>query len=377
VLLAFVAFISLGLPDAILGVAWPSIRHAFDRALDNLGILLFAGTLAYMISSFCAGAMLRVMSVGTLLAASCACVTVALTGYALAPSFWWLVPVAFVGGLGAGAIDSGLNLFAASHFSTRVMNWLHACWGIGATTGPLVMTTVLGVGASYRVGYGIVAALLASLTLLFIITRRLWSDDHAAKTEHATVSAGVALKQPLVWQHMLIYFVYGGVETTAGQLLFTLFTEARGLSVAAAGTTVGGYWAALTIGRIVFGQFAVKATPRKLLLIGTIGAPLAAMLIALQGPVAIVGALALGFSLAPIFPTYMTITPQRLGPAIAPHAVGFQVAACAIGMMILPGSVAAVSQRAGLEAISVFLIASTTVMLVLHLIAQRQRGLEG
>src|SRR4029079_17559694 len=129
--LAFVAFVSLGLPDGVLGVAWPSVRATFNRPVSHLGVLLAASTRGYLFSSFLGGQFVRAVGVGVLLLASSLLVAIALAGISLAPTWRAMVVFAVFGGLGGGAIDAGINAFAASRFSARVVNWLHACWGIG------------------------------------------------------------------------------------------------------------------------------------------------------------------------------------------------------------------------------------------------------
>jgi fucose permease len=370
-----VAFISLGLPDAVLGVAWKLMREGFGRPLESLGWILLGGTSAYLASSFLAGQLMRWLGVGRLLAVSCGLVTVSLAGFAAAPGWAWLIPLAFIGGLGAGAIDSGLNAFAATHFSARVMNWLHACWGIGATSGPLLMTAVLTFNGQWRVGYAILACIVGVLTVLFVLTERQWSQDPSASAA-ATVPAvnmWAALRVPTVWLQVAVFFVYCGIESSAGQLLFTLMTEGRGMSIGAAGMTVAGYWAALTVGRFAFGQVAASVSAQTVLLVGTVGATLAAGLIWWHPAewVGVVGAAGLGFGLAPIFPTYMSITPRRVGAAVAAHAVGFQVAAASVGIMVFPWCVTLLVRRWGLEMVSVYLVLASVVMLGLHLLAGR------
>src|SRR5688572_5321497 len=155
--LAFVAFISLGLPDGILGVAWPSIRRTFHVPLSQLGYLLMAGTMGYFLSSFFAGAFERKLGIGGVLLASNLLVFVSLVGNALAPAFPWMLCFGFAGGLGAGAIDAAINHFAARSFPPRWVSWMHACYGIGATIGPLIMTAVIVSGLSWRYGYASIA----------------------------------------------------------------------------------------------------------------------------------------------------------------------------------------------------------------------------
>lgn len=376
--LAFVAFISLGLPDGVLGVAWPSIRKTFERPLSQVGFLLGGAMAGYLCASFFGGQALRLLGVGRLLVVSCLLVAVSLSGYWLSPFWPALIGFAIIGGLGGGAIDAGINAFAASHFSPRVVNWLHASFGVGATIGPLLMTAVLASAMSWRIGYAILAAALLGLSMLFMATVRLWEDGTpaaASDAPHATATLGQALARPMVWLHALLFCLYTGVETTAGQLLFTLFVEGRNIPETPAGIAVGAYWAALTVGRIVFGQLSATWGHVRLLRTGMLLAPVAAAMIAwapaswigFAGPwVAFAGTLLLGFALAPIFPTLISITPHRVGRAIAPHAVGFQVAAGAVGIAAIPSLVAVVARRAGLEAIPACLILLAVAVLVLH-----------
>ena len=373
--LAFVAFVSLGLPDGVLGVAWPSVRATFGRPISHLGLLLACSTSGYLLSSFLGGQFVRAVGVGRLLLASSLLVAVSLAGISLSATWRMMVAFAVVGGLGGGAIDAGINTFAASRFSARVVNWLHACWGIGASTGPVLMTAVLARGLSWRVGYEVVGAVLSMLSLLFLFTLRMWSVVGPAGEQNPgrTASIGEALRQPVVWMQLSLFFLYCGIESTAGQLLYSLLTESRGMRTTAAGLATGGYWASLTAGRVVFGQLAASLSRRAVLRIGHGLAPVAALLLWLNvGDAASIAAAALlGFALAPVFPTLISVTPERVGHYFAPQAVGFQVAVANVGIATLPWLVATVARRAGLEAVCVFLVGATTLLLVLQEVVMR------
>ncbi|MFO1114035.1 MAG: hypothetical protein U1E35_09330 [Rhodospirillales bacterium] len=147
-LLAFVAFTSLGMPDGLLGVSWPSIRGDMDRPLDALGLLVVVQTAGYLTSSFLTGRILQVLPIGTLLALSTAAAATALLGFAGTPFWWLMLGLGFLAGLGGGAVDAGLNAYGATHFSARTLNWLHAFFGLGTTIGPLIVTSVLGRGSA-------------------------------------------------------------------------------------------------------------------------------------------------------------------------------------------------------------------------------------
>lgn len=370
--LAFIAFVSLGLPDGVLGVAWPSVRATFDRPLSHLGILLACGTSGYLLSSFLGGQFVRAVGVGKLLLASSLMVAVALTGISFAPDWPAMVAFAVFGGLGGGAIDAGINTFAASRFSARVVNWLHACWGLGATTGPLLMTAVLARGLSWRMGYEVLAVTLALLSLLFLFTLRMWTiapaEGAPPVASGRTASVGEAFRRPVVWMQLVLFFVYCGIESTAGQLLYSVFIESRGMAATTAGLATGFYWGSLTAGRVVFGQLAASLSRRAVLRTGLLLAPPAASLVwlDLSDPVTVAGAGLLGFALAPVFPTLISVTPERVGAYYAPQAVGFQVAAGNVGIAALPGLVAVVARRTGLETVAAFLLVGTVVLLVLQ-----------
>jgi fucose permease len=374
IILAFIAFVSLGLPDGLLGVGWPSMRAEFARPLSQLGLLLAAGTTGYLSSSFLAGQLVRAVGVGRVLLGSSLLVTTALLGNALAPAWPWLVLCALLGGLGGGAIDAGINTFAAARFSPRVVNWLHAFWGVGASAGPLLMTAILASQHSWRLGYGMVAGVLALLSVLFGATLGMWRMEvpagHAAGGA-STASMAQSLAQPMVWMQLVLFLLYAGLETTAGQLFYSLFTETRKIDAEIAGVTVGGYWAALTVGRLLFGQMAATLGDRAILRTGMVMAPLAATLLAWNPTpgLGLAGAVLFGLALAPIFPTLIAVTPQRVGHFHAAQSVGFQVAAASVGTVTFPSLVGVLARSSGLEVLGRYLIVGGVVLLATHEVA--------
>jgi MFS family permease len=176
VILAYVAFVALGMPDGLLGVAWPSIRTSFSIPLDAIGMLLTAAMAGYMTASFLSGPVVTRIGVGRVLAASCVMTGAALFGYTIVPEWWMMVLLGVVAGLGAGAIDAGLNTYVAAHFSEGLMQWLHASWGIGITLGPIIMTMGLTALNSWHVGYRIVGGFQLALESCFVMTLEMWKQ---------------------------------------------------------------------------------------------------------------------------------------------------------------------------------------------------------
>ena len=306
--LAYLAFVSLGLPDGLIGVAWPSIRVYFNLPLDALGSLLVMFTIGYLVSSFSSGWLLSVMSVGALLALSCLATAVSLIGYAIAPAWLMIVLLAVVLGLGAGAIDAGLNTFAATQFSARMVNWLHACYGAGAAAGPVIMTSVLAADHPWQRGYAVVGAWQLALAFCFLVTRRWWpvvSTKAAAPTVKVTRASNInTLKLPAVWLSVAVFFVYTGIEAAAGTWAYSLFTEARGVSMMTAGAWVSVYWGGLTAGRLLSGVVAGFVPAHRLVRWSIIGIALGAGLIWSNAPshLSFFGLGLMGLASAPVFP---------------------------------------------------------------------------
>ena len=376
--ICYIGFISLGLPDTLIGVAWPSVRETFQLRQSDIAWIFAGSGCSYFISSFFAGRLLKLTNVGMLLAASSGLVALSGFDYALARAWPFFAAGSLLHGLGSGAIDSGLNHYVASHFSARQMNWLHACYSVGAMLGPLLMTAMIASAGSWRWGYMIVAITLLLLAALFLSTQSHWADnanagsgDQAAPqlpSEEPAVTAGSALRQPLVWLLIFLFFVYTGLEVAIGQWSYTVLTETRGIEPKTAGFSVTIYWASILFGRIVFGFIVDRIGIDRILRLSTVTALAGTALFAWNpAPAAIPVSLALaGIGLAVIYPCLMTRTPQRLGKQTAAHAIGFQVAAAMLGAAALPSGTGFIPQYAGLPAVAIAILAAALVLFFLH-----------
>lgn len=343
--IAYLGFISLGLPDAAHGINWPFVKAEFDVPIGWLGIVITAGGIGYLLSSFSVGVLLIRLGVGWLLTVSSLLVSVGLFGFAMSSDFFLFSLCAIVIGMGSGAIDAGLNSYAAEHFSTKHMNWLHAAFGVGATAGPLIVTFVLVHGLqNWRLGYGVLAVILLLMTLVFIFSRHLWnSDKHVHKKADKEASTVVisqrqALAHPIVRLQILFFFLYTGVEVGVGQWAFTLMTESRGISVANAGMWVAVYWGMLAFGRAIFGFLVERLAIDSLLRFCLIGVVLGALSFCIDGTpyASYLGLALMGFCAAPLFPCMISQTAQRMGRSYSTHAIGFQMSGAVMGAMSLP-----------------------------------------
>lgn len=378
--LIFVGFISLGLPDGLLGVAWPSIRQAFGLPLDALGALFLTSVVGYLVASLASGWVVARIGVGLLLALSALATTISLLTFALAPSWAVVVLVGLASGLGAGAIDAGLNSYVALLRSPRLLAWLHACFGVGAAAGPWVMVAVLEAGYSWRAGYAIVGTAQFALGLCFLATRRRW--EVAAPTREPAAPragrsggraggpamAGQVPTAPAVWLSVLLFLLYTGVETAAGQWAYTLFVEGRGVATQAAGFAVSAYWAALAIGRILAGIVDDRLSAETLTRWSMGGMVVGAALIWLDAAVwlSIGGLMLMGLAAAPVFPALIGATPHRFGSDRSATIIGLQVGAASVGIAGLPALAGVLAARQGLEVIPTVLLVGAVGLLALH-----------
>lgn len=360
---ALSAFVMLGLIDGGLGVAWPSLRGYFDRGVAELGLLLAFGSVGYLIASSGYGRLHGRWGTGTLLGVGSTLMFVGVCGYAVAP-IWGVVTLsAVLLGLGGGLVDTGMNAHAALTFDVGSINILHAGYGVGATLGPLVITLSLVATASWRWGY-------AAMAVLQLVTAAaIWARQaHWASSE--PVFSGEA-PQPGIRSSLVVsvtlFFLYTGVEVATGQWAFTLLSEGRGMSTAAAGTWVALYWAGLTVGRFGVGFVGTRLGASKVLN--------GSMVVALLGiawlwldpaGLGVIGLPVAGLGFAAVFPTLVSLTPARLGRDQSTKAMGYQLAAANLGAAGVPWMLGLVAEAQGVETLAPGLFLAAAALTVVY-----------
>lgn len=379
VALAFASFVVLGFPGGMLGIAWPSIRDQFVLSQDRVGALLMASQIGYIISSFLSGRLAMAVGNGRLLTIGALLAGAGLLGYALAPVWTVMVGIGMLVGFGGGALDSGMNAFFAMNFGPRLMNWLHASFGLGSTLGPILLTALLVGGISWRWGYVTAAVAQGIIALAFLLTRSRWHTTEVTETKESPVqrtnepSTGIKRVNRDVTQFdvllgILVFFFIAGLEMTAGQWSFTLFTESRNVDLAMAGTWVSIYWGSFTAGRVFFGIFGNRFSVSISLRVSMLALLIASAMIwwPFSPWVSFLGLAIMGFGLAPLFPLLISATPARLGRRRAAHVIGYQVGAASLGIAILPWLAGFMAEVWSLEVVGPFLLACSGVMLVLY-----------
>ena len=384
ILLIFVAFIALGMPDGLLGVGWPSIRASFNVPIDALGALLFVSMIGYLTSSFLSGELTRRWGVGRLLIVSCALTGAGLIGYTLVPQWWMMVALGLAAGMGAGGIDSSLNAYVARHYSAGLMQWLHASYGVGITAGPLIMTAALTNFQNWRLGYLLVGAVQIVLAITFWITLPIWQQNNNAPAESPAepqkeVNLGQTLKRRRVWLSMLLFFFYVGSEVTMGTWVYSLLTEGRGVDPQLAGYFAGSYWFTFTIGRILAGLVTRKINIQSLVKVCIIAAILAGVVLGLNLStwVNLAAVAVIGFAFAPIFPGLISGTPERVGQQHSNNTIGMQTAAGALGGTALTSLVGVLARTYGLEVVPSAMVAFLACLLAGYIIFERKGAAAG
>ena len=373
ILIAYLIFIAIGLATGLLNIAWTFIQPTFGVSLDSLGTLLSAAMLGGLIAAFLCGTLINRFSIASVLPSGLAIAGVGLLGYAIAPIWIALLLAAFIASIGKGTIDAGTNIFVASNYSASQMNWLHACWGIGLTFAPALVTfLVLDLEAGWQFGYVIMSGVILLLGLSVLLSLPLWKIKKPKRGKSKAVDAKAplqkTLRRPIVWISLLYFFLYGGIEIGAGQLVNTLFVEARGIPQETSSAWVSAYWGSFTIGRMLMGLLALRMGDRALLNISFGLTVLGAFLLFanVADGSSFVGLLALGFGLAAQFPILILQTPSRVGAEHASNAIGFQVGCAGLGGATLSGVAGVFAENIAIELISAFIFLSALLSLLIY-----------
>ena len=342
--LALLAFFAIAVPDAMLGVAWPFMRLTLDQPLAAMSLVLPFGVAGTLVSaSVWTWAAARV-GLGRLLAGSVALSVVALLCCAVAPAFWVVAASAVLFGLSGGAIDAALNSYAARHFGPRQINLMHAAYGVGAASSPLIVTAVISFGGSWRWAYVIVLITQVVLAVVFAASSRRWNEaprNDDAKSPPATSGRRRWWPPPgRAAAGMLVVAVESGLESVIGLWAFVFLLDGVELGPALAGIVVSGYWVALVAGRVVLGSVAERVGIWPVLAVVSMVAVVAAALLLSGRPIpAAAGVVVLGLALAPVYPLLVLTTAERSSGRSVDRLVGFQGAADTVGSIGFAGFV--------------------------------------
>ena len=348
----YVAFIGLGLPDTILGAAWPLMHPDLSVPISAAGILSIIASIGTIISSLLTPKFLRILGTGKLVAYSIALTAIASIGFGFADSFGalclWAIPM----GIGAGAVDVAMNNFAAIYLESKHTNWLHASWGIGATLSPAILSCSIMFGNSWRGAYEIVAILLAIVFVLILISLPLWrkietsniaqdsaslQNANASAQKETAISLREALRVPGMKLSFLTFFFYSALEISTSLWCGT-YLIACGFKPEIGAIFVSMLFASVMIGRIVSGFFAIKFTDHRLIYAGIFIVAVGCLVLSLPLPLWMspVCICLLGLGCAPVYPSLIHATPARFGEELSSRAISIQLAGSYIGSIVMP-----------------------------------------
>jgi fucose permease len=339
--LSLLSFVVLGIPDGMLGTAWPSMRQAFHAPIGDLGLILLVTSAGSAAVTAVVGPLLRRIGIPTLLAMAGTCAALGASGFALAPGLWLVLSVAVLLGVAAGMMDAGLNTAIALSGRRRLLNLLHGAYGIGTAIGPLVVTAAI-LSGSWRIAYVTLVVIGVALAAAWLLHRRhdrLGQDPQEAvspsESDQSHRSDGWSRRRSnwVVSIGMAVFFVYTGLEVAAGQWEASFCRGHLGLSAVATGIATFGFWATLTAVRFALALVPRPVSPSSVIWWGCVLSGLGAGAIWWEPDtaVAVAGFVLLGGALAGVFPALITLTPARIGPRRAQHVIAWQVGAAAVG----------------------------------------------
>ena len=369
----YLSFISLGLPDGLLGAAWPTMYPEFGVSVSYAGVLSMIICAGTIISSLMSDWLTYKLGTGKVTALSVALTAVSLLLFSVTDSFWLLCLWAIPYGLGAGSVDASINNYAALHYSSRHMSWLHCMWGIGASIGPFIMGAVLTGGQHWSFGYRYVGWLQVALTVVLFLSLPLW-----AKRQGSTVSSGEEEVKPLplgqviaipgARQIMLTFFCYCAIESTAGLWASSYLVLYKGISAETAATFASMFYIGITVGRALNGFLTMKFTDTQLIRmgLGIILLGIAAMLLPMGQTVSLAGLILIGLGCAPIYPCVIHSTPEHFGVHNSQAMVGIQMASAYCGSCLMPPLFGLMANHISVSLLPVFLLVILVVMTSMH-----------
>jgi len=354
-IIIYLAFISLGIPDSLLGSAWPVMYPDIGVSFSSAGILSMVVAAGTIVSSLASGSIIQRLGTGAITLISCFLTAGALLGFSMAPSMIWLVMLAIPLGLGAGAIDAALNHYVAENYKAHHMNWLHCFWGVGATVGPVIMSSFIADLNSWRGGYAAVSMIQFVLVFILFVTLPLWKriasnrelersqSEQQERVESVLPRPSGSTKANVfrirgVKPALIAFLFYCGVEATVGLWGTSYLVGTRNITAETAAVWISLYYGGITVGRLVTGFITLKVHNRVLIRFGQLVAIAGGIIFLLPVPVPVllIGFILVGLGLAPIYPGLLHETPARFGREHSARLMGYQMAAAYTGTTFLP-----------------------------------------
>jgi fucose permease len=366
----YLAFISLGLPDALLGSSWTVMRLDINAPLEFAGLISFLICGATVVSSLMTAKVLEKIGTVKLVIFSIVSTAIALIGFSLSMGVGMIILFAIPLGLGAGAVDATLNNYVAINYDPKHMNWLHCFWGLGATGGPLMLSWLLSVGRSWRMAYSTVGLIQLIIVFTIFLSVPLWKEGNRKAKEKSkdnnSVSNRTIIKIKGVKITMLIFFIYCSLELTVGLWAASFLTVEREIVESTAALWISFYYASITIGRLISGVISIKIDTGKIIKIGLrlIFIGVIVLLIPLPSISSMVGLMLIGLGCAPIFPNMIHIIPNKYDKNISQRVIGLSMASAYLGSTFTPSLIGFISSNLSFG-VYPYIIAGLSISLII------------
>ena len=344
----YLAFISLGLPDSLLGSVWPTIYQEFNVPVSYAGAIFMIISAGTIFSSLQSDRLTKLLGTGKVTAFSVLMTAVALWGFSISSSYWMLVLWAIPYGLGAGSVDASLNNYVALHYKSHHMSWLHCMWGVGASIGPYIMSFALLNGQTWNMGYRYISLIQVVLTIIIMLSLPLWKKrpviddvDGVQESENKKDKA-LTLKEivniPGAKQVMLMFFCYCALEQTTGLWASSYLVLQHGFDLEIAASYASLFFIGITVGRAVSGFITMKLNDKQMIYLGQVIILIGIILMCLPfgHQVALVGLVTIGLGCAPIYPCIIHSTPTNFGADKSQAVIGVQMASAYVGNLLMP-----------------------------------------
>jgi fucose permease len=371
-IIIYIAFISLGLPDSMMGAAWPAMYEGLGVQLSYAGIISMIISCGTILSSFFSGKIIRKLGTGLVTAVSVSMTALAMLGVAVAQDFLWFCICAIPLGLGAGSVDAALNNYVALHYKAMHMSWLHCFWGVGASLGPYIISLYLNDENGWIRGFRIVAVIQFTLAAVLFAALPLWK-----KASSLQYNENVSSDRPLEFKEILkikgtgyaltAFFCYCSIEATTGLWGSTFLVNAHGIPPATAAKWVSLFYIGITAGRFISGFISMKMDGRKMIRVGQIMiiAGILLLIIPISDITLLLGFFTVGLGCAPIYPSMIHLTPQNFGAENSQSVIGMQMACAYVGSTFMPPLFGLIAQHINAEWYPVYI----SIFIVLMIIA--------
>ena len=367
----YLAFISLGLPDSLLGSAWPTIYPQFNVPVSYAGIISFIISLGTIVSSLNSDRLTRKLGTGKVTAFSVALTAIALFGFSISGSFISLCLWAIPYGLGAGSVDAALNNYVALHYKSKHMSWLHCMWGVGASTGPYIMGYVMTNGGTWNGGYRVISIIQVVLTAIILFSLPLWKTTTSEQKDETKAKA-LTLKEIFaikgVPQILLCFFCYCALENTTGLWASSYLTIYKGVNAETAATYASLFYIGITIGRGISGFITFKLNDEQMIRLGQVFVGLGAITILLpfSATVSFIGFILVGLGCAPIYPSIIHSTPAHFGAENSQAIIGIQMAFAYIGSCVMPPLFGIIAEHITVALLPYYQLIVLALMIIMH-----------